>query len=156
MERKICAVFGESPEELEFGYDEEHYLCTEMKLNLVCAIKMLADDGYRAFCSTAEQGCEMWAAEACLAIKELGGDVRFITAVTAHGCADKWHPERRERYFGILSTCDEVVEPEDPICGLEYIFSVADAAIIQGETDNKRIADYIKTAEEHGLTVYRV
>ncbi len=156
MIEKICAIFGETPDELVFGYDEEHYLCGEMKMKLVCAIKMMTDMGYRTFCSTVDQGSEMWAAEACLAMKSFGCDTEFIAAVTAHDRADKWHPERRERYFNVLSACDCVVEPEDDTFGVDYVLEASDAVIIQGCIENSRLSKLRQRAQELGRTVYCV
>ena len=101
----LCGIFGENPDELVFGYDEEHYLCVQMKYKLVSAIRELMAEGYRTFLSTLEQGAAMWGAEACIAIKQLGGNITLIAAPSSEKQCDRWHPERRERKKGRCATC---------------------------------------------------
>lgn len=150
---KMCAIFGEGPDELEFGYDEDYYLCAIMKYRLVAALQESVMKGYVDFVSTVEQGAPMWGAEACDAIKQLGGEITFTAAPNSEDQADRWHPERRERYFGMLERADEIIEPVGELYGTEYILSHADRVIVLGDTTHKRLHELTKRAEDMGIEV---
>ncbi len=150
---KLCAVFGENPDELVFGYDEEHYLCAQMKYRLVAAMQEAIERGYTHFISTVEQGVPMWAAEACMAIKELGGNVLFTAAPESDDQAERWHPERRERFFTVLERADDMIGQSDDICGTQYIINNSDCIIIVGDMAHERLSNIALRAEEAGITV---
>lgn len=154
--RKICAVFGENQNELEFGYDEEDYMCAQMKLRLVCGIRSVIESGCSCFASTLEQGAAMWAGEACAAIKELGGDVCLIAAPTGDEQATRWHPERRERYFDLLCAADRVIESDEDVSGEDYIFENAGLVLILGDISHPRLANVQKRAVENGIAVINI
>ena len=147
---KLCAVFGENPEELVFGYDEEHYTCAEMKYKLVAAMQEAIECGYTNFISTVEQGPPMWAAEACMAIKELGGQVSFTAAPLSDCQADRWHPERRERFFTVLEHADQIADYED---AASYIIKNASCVIVVGDTSIPRLSEIVECARKAGAAV---
>ncbi len=150
---KLCAVFGENPDELVFGYDEEHYLCAQMKYRLVAAMQEAIEKGYTHFISTVEQGAPMWAAEACMAIKELGGDVRFTAAPESDEQAERWHPERRERFFTVLERADDIIEASCESAGTEYILDSSACIIVVGDAAHKRLSEIAERAGKAGIKV---
>ena len=150
---KMCAIFGEGPDELEFGYDEDYYLCAIMKYRLVAALQESVMSGYTSFVSTVEQGAPMWGAEACDAIKQLGGEITFTAAPISEDQADRWHPERRERYFGMLERADAIIEPTGDEYGIEYILGSVDRIIVLGDASHRRLNDLICRAKESGIEV---
>lgn len=156
MVNKLCAIFGENPDELTFGYDEEHYLCAEMKMRLIYAIEGMMSENCTTFVSTLEQGAAMWGGEACIAIKELGGKIDFVAAPTCDGQANRWHPERRERYFNLLIKADDVVEPDEELYGEDYILCNADSMIVLGDISCQRLANITERAKEVGIRVFVV
>ncbi len=149
----ICAIFGENPDELEFGYDEEYPTCAEMKYRLVNAMQLLISEGCTRFVTTLEQGASMWGAEACAAINELGGSVTLIAAPMHEDQASRWHPERRERYFRLIETADELIDPLDEPSGEEYIFGNVDLILLLGDTSHPRLASIVRRAEEASIRV---
>lgn len=151
--RRICAIVGENPEELEFGYDEEYLLCTEMKYRLVSAMQEAIGEGYADFASTSEQGAPMWCAEACAAIKALGGRITYTAAPESESQADRWHPERRERYFDILEKADAIVDAWEECHGIEYILAHCDKMIVLGDPALPRLAALIESAKLQGIDV---
>jgi len=156
MKNRLCAIFGENPDELDFGYDEDHQTCTQMKLKLIYAIKSVLDDGCKSFISTIDQGAAMWGAEACIAMKELGGDVTFTSAPTGDEQASRWHPERRDRYFDILIKSDEVIEADEEFLGAllygeDYIFENSDTVIILGNLSHPRLTQIAKRARARSM-----
>ena len=154
--RTLCAFFGENPSELEFGYDEDYYICAAMKYRLVKAIEGLLSEGCSSFISTVDEGAAMWGAEACAAIKQLGGNIELIAAPTSENQTDRWHPERRERYFGILECADSIVEPYGELYGEDYILKHADVIMILGSTEHPRLKCLFETARTLGKTVLTV
>lgn len=150
---RICAIFGENPDELSFGYDEEYHTCAAMKYRLVAAMQEAIADGIGTFASTLDQGAAMWGGEACRAIKEFGGDIRFIAAPTGEEQAKRWHPERRERYFDLLEAADEVVMPTGERYGEDYILQSADSLIMLGDCSHTRLSGIIEKAESFGIKI---
>ncbi|MBQ8508312.1 MAG: DUF1273 family protein [Clostridia bacterium] len=148
---KYCAIIGETPEELSFGYDEDYLTCVEMKRDLLMAMVKQIEQGVTGFLTAVEQGAEMWCAEACLAMKSKGGQIELICAPTCEEQANRWHPERRERYFTILEQADDVCEGGD-----EYILSNAAVLLVLGHPAGTRAARLIDAARKRGLTLCQV
>ena len=151
--RKLCAILGENPDELEFGYDEEYYMCAEMKYRLLMAIHDVISMGYEHFVSSVEQGAAMWGAETCAALKKVGYEITFTAAPLTEAQADKWHPERRDRYFGVLEMADRVIDPYGDSYGVDYIMRNASYIIVLGNPELPRISELIARATGHGIEV---
>ncbi len=145
--KNICAVVGENPAELQFGYDEDYYTCALMKYRLVSAMQDAIADGCNEFVSTLDEGAAMWGAEACLAIKAMGIDVSLTAVPTSELQAVRWHPERRERYFNLLENANTVIDPREEIFGEEYLFSCVGRLIVVGDPSLPRLADFIERAK---------
>ncbi len=156
MNTKICAIFGENPDELEFGYDEEYYTCSKMKLRLVLAMQEAIKNGCDSFMSTVEQGAAMWGAEACIAMKASGTEVGLVSVPTSETQAVRWHPERRERYYNVLEASDEVVEQTGELDAVGYILEHVSSMIVLGSPDNQRLSALISKAREKGIAVITV
>ncbi len=150
---RLCGIFGENPDELEFGYDEEYFTCAEMKYRLVLAMESAIEAGFTGFASTLCEGASMWGAEACAAIKQLGGGTTLVAAPESEEQAKRWHPERRDRYFALLEAADEIIDPSEELCGEEYILSEAERVIILGKTDLARLERIYRRAKELGKEV---
>lgn len=151
---QIYAIFGENPDELEFGYDEEYYTCSKMKLRLVLAMQKAIAEGCDCFMSTIEQGATMWGAEACIAMRDSGTEIALVSVPTSETQASRWHPERRERYYNVLEASDEVVEDRGEVSAEEYILSRASHAIILG--DSQRLSELAERAKEKGVGIITV
>ncbi len=150
---KICAIFGENPDELAFGYDEDYFTCAAMKYRLVAAMQEAITMGTDTFITTLDQGVAMWGGEACHAIKEFGGDIRFIAAPTCEEQAERWHPERRERYFDLLESADEVITPAGDSYGEDYIFKSVGSLIMLGNCTHPRLSEILTRAENAGIKI---
>lgn len=131
---KVCAIIGATPNEQPWGYDEEYFDCVMAKTRIAMILLEVIRQGCHTFISSLEQGTEMWAAEACTAIRDYGGDIELVCVPTSESQADRWHPERRERYFRLLQKCSEVIEVDDEVIDSadEYILENADLIIKQG------------------------
>lgn len=151
----LCAIFGENPDELEFGYDEEYYTCSKMKLRLVLAMQKLAESVCNSFISTVDQGAAMWGAEACIAMRENGANVKLIAVPTSELQAARWHPERRERYYNMLEAADEVIE-QKKVSAEDYMLANITHAIFLGDTDIPRLAALLERAKNAGAEIIHV
>ncbi|MBQ2765720.1 MAG: DUF1273 family protein [Clostridia bacterium] len=154
--KKICAIAGENPDELQFGYDEEYYGCALMKYRLVSAMQDAIASGYSEFVSTLDQGVAMWGAEACLAIKAMGTDVCLTAVPTSELQAARWHPERRERYYNLLENADRVIETRGENIGEGCLLNEARQLIVVGDPSIPRLADLIERAKSQGIAVHIV
>ena len=152
----LCAIFGENPSELEFGYDEDYYTCAIMKYRLVSAMQDAISNGCCDFVSTLDEGAAMWGAEACVAIKSLGGNVTLTAAPISENQADRWHPERRERYFDLVEKADFFIQPNGEEYGEEYILKNAGQVIILGNSEYPRIANFIIRAKAENIRIHNV
>ncbi len=150
---KICAIFGEEPSELSFGYDEEYYLCDVLKMRLVSAMQYAVLGGCDAFAVVLDQGVCMWGAEACIAMCESGENIRLTVITRSEDQASRWHPERRERFYNIIEKCDKHVELEG-FSGVaeEYLISKAEYAIILGSKNIGRIGKIMELTEKKGIS----
>ncbi len=157
-QNKLCAILGETPDELPFGYDEDYPTCLLMKQQLVASIFELFQRGVRNFVCTGRQGVEMWAAEACIAMRELGMKLTLTCVREDESLADRWHPERRERYFRILEEADQTVERHlNPASEDEnpetYISDHFDCLLVMG---NPGTTDLIAEAERRNLPILKL
>lgn len=146
-----CAFIGSTPDEFPWGYDEEYPDCVTEKAKIATKLLELIRCGCRRYISSLEQGTEMWAAEACAAIREYGGDIELICVPTSETQANRWHPERRERYFRLLENCSEVINVGTGGAD-EYILQNADIILKQGIL-SVRAEAILKRAIEMGRQV---
>jgi uncharacterized phage-like protein YoqJ len=156
MSTKRCAIIGSTPDELEFGYDEEYPSCVEMKAALAMKLLDLIREGCSSYISSLEQGAEIWGAEACMSILALGGKIELICIPTSENQANLWHPTCRERYFNLLENCTTVIEPKSGKSSEDYIIENADLLLILGKKLGKRALEIEKRAEENGIRICRV
>ena len=53
-------------------------------------------------------GCDMYFAEAALALRELRPEVSLEAAIPCGSQPDRWPKSQRERYNGLIDRCDKV------------------------------------------------
>ncbi|MCI8387482.1 MAG: DUF1273 domain-containing protein [Clostridiales bacterium] len=148
MEKKICAITGVTPDDLDYGYDEEDIACVETKAAIADQLLHIIGEGCTTFMSSLEQGAEMWGAEACAAIRALGGKIDLICVPTDELQAKRWHPERRERYYKLFEECTDVVTVDD---SNEYILENATHVLAVGKS-----TPLTEEAEKRGIKVIKI
>lgn len=104
--RTTCCFTGHRPEKLPWGDDESSPDCAALKLRLAQTLKELYGRGFRHFISGMAQGCDLYFAEAALALREEYPDTVVEAAIPCPSQAKSWREEDRERYQGILERCD--------------------------------------------------
>lgn len=104
--RITCCFTGHRPEKLPWGYDESSPACAALKQRLTQALEELYAKGFRHFISGMAQGCDLYFAEAALALREGRPDVVLEAAIPCPTQAQSWPREDQERYQSILDRCD--------------------------------------------------
>lgn len=106
-EKKItCCFTGHRPEKLPWGDDESSQDCIALKGRLARTLDELYRRGFRHFISGMAQGCDLYFAEAVLALRKGNPDVVVEAAIPCPSQARSWREEERARYQCILDRCD--------------------------------------------------
>lgn len=103
---KTCCFTGHRAAKLPWGHNEADPRCVRLKRELYSAISRLYAIGYRRFICGMALGCDMYFAEAVLELKEEHPDVFLEAAVPCPDQDSRWSRAGRERYAGLLESCD--------------------------------------------------
>ena len=101
-----CCFTGHRPDKLPWGFDERDPRCIAIKHSMAREIEALYVRGFRHFISGMAQGCDLWFAEAALALREQYPDLSVEGAVPCPTQADNWPEVQRQRRRDILDRCD--------------------------------------------------
>lgn len=105
---RTCCFTGHRPEKLPWGANEWDERCVRVKEKLNDALAAAYEEGFRHFICGMARGCDLYFAEAVLALKERGVDVTLEAAVPFAGQSASWNAVQRDRYERIISRCDSV------------------------------------------------
>ena len=110
MDRKSisCCFTGHRPEKLPWGTDERDPRCAALKEELACHLEGIYLAGCRHFLCGMARGCDLYFAEAVLALRQKYGDVTLEAAIPCDTQADGWRADERRRYEHLLAESDEV------------------------------------------------
>ena len=101
-----CCFTGHRPAKLPWGTDEGDERCLRLKARLREVIARDVEDGYTHFICGMAEGCDLYCAEAVLALRERHSEVTLEAAIPCPTQADGWSEAQRERYRRILEQCD--------------------------------------------------
>lgn len=104
-----CAFIGHRPSHFPFQYDETHPDCLCLKQRLQTEITKLIYEGVTTFLTGMALGVDTWAAEIVLEEKQQHPALRLVAVIPCETQASKWSGTQRDRYYNILSQCDEEV-----------------------------------------------
>ena len=93
---------------LPWGMREDDPRCLELKLELAARLEAIYALGYRHFLCGMAIGCDMYFAEAVLALKEAHGDVTLEAAIPFGDQPGRWNAEQRRRYNELIDMADKV------------------------------------------------
>ncbi len=93
---------------LPWGMNEDDPRCQALKLELAARLEAVYQLGYRHFLCGMAMGCDMYFAEAVLALKERCGDVTLEAAIPFGDQPGRWPAALRRRYNGLIDRCDKV------------------------------------------------
>ena len=129
----VCAFTGHRPERLPWGQDETDARCLALKTVLRQALRTLYGRGCTAFVCGMARGCDLYFAEAVLALRD-AGELPGASLAAMLPCptqAARWDGQTRARYQRILARCDTVRTLETaytPGCMLRRNRAMVDAA----------------------------
>ena len=101
-----CCFTGHRPGKLPWGADENDPRCLRLKERLDEVLARVVEDGYAHFICGMAEGCDLYCAEAVLALKKTHPQLTLEAAVPCPTQADGWCSAQRERYRRILELCD--------------------------------------------------
>lgn len=104
---RSCAFTGHRPSRFSFGYDEEDCRCVRLRRIIKEQINTLICAGVTHFYTGMALGVDQWAALAVLELKRQHPEITLTGVRPCDTQAVKWSPEHRERYYGIMSRCDD-------------------------------------------------
>lgn len=105
LERSCCFT-GHRSSKLPWGGNEADARCLELKRKLADALEELYGQGVRHFICGMATGCDMFFAEAVLALRERRPDVTLEAAVPCEEQDRRWTHGLSERYDRLLAECD--------------------------------------------------
>lgn len=101
-----CCFTGHRPDKLPWGLDESDPRCAAMKRSLTRELESLYRRGFRHFISGMAMGCDLYFAEAALALREKYPGLSVEGAIPCPTQADRWPGDQRRRWADILARCD--------------------------------------------------
>ena len=103
-----CCFTGHRPNKLLWGFDESDARCVLLKEELAARLEGVYEAGYRHFLCGMALGCDLYFAEAVLALRARHPSVTLEAAVPCDGQADSWTIPQQRRYDRLLAACDAV------------------------------------------------
>lgn len=105
-EYQTCCFTGHRPDKLPWGLDENDPLCTALKRTLAQELEELYRRGFRHFISGMAMGCDLYFAQAALALREKYPKLTVEGAVPCPTQAERWPEPLQRRWRNILDRCD--------------------------------------------------
>lgn len=103
-----CCFTGHRPEKLPWGSNETDARCEKLKDELRCHVEGVYLAGCTHFICGMARGCDLYFAEAVLALREQHGEVTLEAAIPCDTQANAWPAEEQRRYEHLMAECDEV------------------------------------------------
>ena len=162
MKNTVCFT-GHRPQNLSFGFNEDHPDCTVLKHELEKTVRMLIEEKDAAhFISGAALGVDMWAMEIVLKLKEEYPDITLEAAVPCRTQSLRWSDASKARYNNLLSLCDKVTllqEEYTPGCMMHrnrYMVDSSDFVIAVWNGSSSGTGNTVRYALKNRKTVYRI
>ncbi len=109
MDREqTCCFTGHRPMKLPWGMNENDPRCLALKAELAARLEGLYELGCRRFLCGMAIGCDMYFAEAVLALRELHPEIRLEAVVPFGDQPGRWNEKQRRRYNSLLDGADSV------------------------------------------------
>ena len=109
MDKEItCCFTGHRPSKLPWGQNENDLRCIAVKQELASRLEGVYETGFRHFMCGMAIGCDMYFAEAVLALREKHPDVSLEAVIPCGTQPDRWAKPLRMRYTSLLDRCDSV------------------------------------------------
>ena len=105
---QTCCFTGHRPMKLPWGMNEDDPRCLMLKAELAARLEGLYALGFRRFLCGMAIGCDMYFAEAVLALREQHADVRLEAAIPFGDQPGRWNEKQRRRYNSLIERADRV------------------------------------------------
>ena len=103
-----CCFTGHRPMKLPWGMNEQDPRCLKLKAELRARLEAVYELGYRRFLCGMAIGCDMYFAEAVIALREEHGDVILEAAIPFGDQPGRWNQALRRRYNALIDSADKV------------------------------------------------
>ena len=103
-----CCFTGHRPMKLPWGMNEKDPRCLALKLELAARLEGVYEAGWRHFLCGMAIGCDMYFAEAVIALREAHGDVILEAAIPFGDQPGRWNEEQRRRYNRLIDAADKL------------------------------------------------
>lgn len=109
MDREhTCCFSGHRPNRLPWGQNENDERCIRVKQELAARLDGIYEAGYRHFMCGMAIGCDMFFAEAVIALREMHPDIILEAVIPCGSQPDRWSAPLRKRYTSLIDRCDSV------------------------------------------------
>ena len=105
---RTCCFTGHRPSKLPWRQNENDPRCVQVKQELASRLEGIYETGFRHFMCGMAIGCDMYFAEAVLALRDKHPDVTLEAVIPCGTQPDKWAKPLRMRYTSLLDRCDSV------------------------------------------------
>ncbi|MCF0138341.1 MAG: DUF1273 family protein [Oscillospiraceae bacterium] len=105
---KSCCFTGHRPSKLPWKYNEADPRCIAFKEKLSAVTEAVYESGISHFITGMAAGCDMYCAEAVIALRRRHPDITLEAAVPYDGQEARWNSALQERYRRILCECNTV------------------------------------------------
>lgn len=107
MEKFGCCTFtGHRENKLPWRDNEEDPRCAALKQSIYDAVEAVYHSGRTHFICGMATGCDMYFAEAVLALREEHAEVTLEAAIPCEGQTRGWSGEQVRRYDRLVAECD--------------------------------------------------
>ena len=107
MERAAtCTFTGHRENKLPWRGDETDARCLRLKQHIFDAVEAVYHSGVRHYICGMANGCDLYFAEAVLALRAERPDVTLEAAIPCEGQTARWTAAQRRRYDAVAAECD--------------------------------------------------
>ena len=101
-----CCFTGHRPNKLPWGTDESDPRCLRLKEELAARLEGVYEAGFRHFICGMALGCDLYFAEAVLALRAEHPEITLEAAIPCEGQSAHWTAAQRKRYDRLVAECD--------------------------------------------------
>ena len=115
MDRSVsCCFSGHRPAKLPWGTNETDPRCLALKEELAARLEGVCEAGYRHFICGMAAGCDLYFAEAVIALRRERPEITLEAAIPCDGQAENWPEPPRRRYEALGPDCDAAPALQHP------------------------------------------
>lgn len=104
--QSACCFTGHRPSKLPWGRREDDFRCQALKARLWDAVETAWETGFTHFICGMARGCDFYACECVIYLREIHPDVTIEAAIPCPTQADNWQAADRMRYRHLVQQCD--------------------------------------------------